>query len=110
MNILVTGGGGFLGSAVCRQLAGLGHEVTAFQRRGNGKFEVKDGTLYPVLYRLEKAGYVEPRWVTQERGVPRKYYQVTARGQEEMNRLVGDWRNFVAAVDSLLEEEDIERD
>ncbi|MBT8056966.1 MAG: NAD-dependent epimerase/dehydratase family protein [Gammaproteobacteria bacterium] len=33
MNILVTGGGGFLGSAVCRQLAALGHEVTAFQRR-----------------------------------------------------------------------------
>lgn len=84
--------------------------VTAFQRRGDGKFEVKDGTLYPVLYRLEKAGYVEPRWVTQERGVPRKYYQVTARGQEEMNRLVGDWRNFVAAVDALLEEENVERD
>jgi len=33
VNILVTGGGGFLGSAVCRQLAALGHEVTAFQRR-----------------------------------------------------------------------------
>ena len=33
MNILVTGGGGFLGSAVCRQLAALGHSVTAFQRR-----------------------------------------------------------------------------
>lgn len=33
MKILVTGGGGFLGSAVCRQLAGLGHDVTAFQRR-----------------------------------------------------------------------------
>ncbi len=33
MKILVTGGGGFLGSAVCRQLAGRGHEVIAFQRR-----------------------------------------------------------------------------
>ena len=32
MKILVTGGGGFLGSAVCRQLAGLGHDVIAYQR------------------------------------------------------------------------------
>ena len=33
MNILVTGGGGFLGSAVCRQLAEKGHDVVALQRR-----------------------------------------------------------------------------
>lgn len=36
MKILVTGGGGFLGSAVCRQLVSLGHEVTAYQRRDTG--------------------------------------------------------------------------
>jgi len=79
--------------------------VTAFQERGNGKFEIKDGTLYPVLYRLEKAGYVEPRWETQERGVPRKYYRVTAAGQQQVDRLVDDWRTFVDAVESLLMEE-----
>jgi DNA-binding PadR family transcriptional regulator len=79
--------------------------VTEFQERGNGEFQIKDGTLYPVLYRLEKAGHVEPRWETQERGVPRKYYRVTAAGRKQADRLVGEWRNFVGAVESLLNEE-----
>jgi len=79
--------------------------VTAFQERGDGEFQIKDGTLYPVLYRLEKAGYVEPRWETQKRGVPRKYYSVTATGKEQVDQLVGEWRAFVAAVESLLNEE-----
>jgi PadR family transcriptional regulator PadR len=79
--------------------------VTAFEERGNGNFEVKDGTLYPVLYRLEKAGYVEPHWVTQERGVPRKYYRITAAGRQQVDTLVTEWRTFVDAVDSLLNEE-----
>ncbi len=80
--------------------------VTAFQERGNGEFQVKDGTLYPVLYRLEKAGYVEPRWETQERGVPRKYYRVTSAGRKQVDQLVDEWRTFVHAIESLLTEED----
>ena len=41
-----------------------------------------DGTLYPVLYRLERAGYVAVRWETPERGVPRKYYRLTDAGRD----------------------------
>lgn len=89
-----------------RQREMYGYElVTAFRERGNGEFQIKDGTLYPVLYRLEKAGYVEPRWETQERGVPRKYYRVTSAGKKQVDRLVGEWRSFVDAVESLLNEE-----
>ncbi len=76
--------------------------VTTLQERGEGSFQIKDGTLYPVLYRLEKAGYVEPRWETQERGVPRKYYRVTSAGSEQVQRLIGEWRSFVGTVDDLL--------
>jgi len=79
--------------------------VTEFQERGSGEFQIKDGTLYPVLYRLEKAGHVQPRWETQERGVPRKYYRVTPAGKKQVDRLVGEWRTFVDAVESLLNEE-----
>ena len=79
--------------------------VTAFADRSDGKFEVKDGTLYPVLYRLEKAGFVEPRWQTQERGVPRKYYRVTKAGKAQLEELVAEWRTFVESVDHLLNEE-----
>lgn len=79
--------------------------VTTLQRRSDGNFEIKDGTLYPVLYRLEKAGFVEPEWQTQERGVPRKYYRVTTAGRKEVNRLVEEWRAFAGAIDQLLEGE-----
>ncbi len=79
--------------------------VTTLQRRGDGRFEIKDGTLYPVLYRLEKAGFVQPRWQTQERGVPRKYYRVTSSGKDQVDRLVRDWRSFVHSVESLLAQE-----
>lgn len=89
-----------------RQREMYGYElVTVFQERGNGEFQIKDGTLYPVLYRLEKAGHVEPRWETQERGVPRKYYRVTSAGKKQVDRLIGEWRTFVDAVESLLNEE-----
>lgn len=79
--------------------------VTTIDERSGGGFAVSDGTLYPVLYRLEKAGFVEPRWETQERGVPRKYYRVTAAGAEQLRQLESEWRAFTGAVDRLLDDD-----
>ena len=45
--------------------------VSKLEQRSDGQFRIKEGTLYPVLYRLEDAGLVETRWETLERGVPR---------------------------------------
>lgn len=80
--------------------------VTAFDERSGGRFSMKDGTLYPVLYRLEKAALVEPHWQTPERGVPRKYYRVTAAGRAKTEELIEEWRAFVGAIDSLIGEEE----
>jgi PadR family transcriptional regulator, regulatory protein PadR len=81
-----------------------GYEIlSAVEARTGGRVEVKDGTLYPVLYRLEKAGYVEPYWQTQERGVPRKYYRITDSGRAELERRLEDWSTFIAAVSRLLD-------
>jgi PadR family transcriptional regulator PadR len=77
--------------------------VSAIEERSGGRLEVKDGTLYPVLYRLEDAGFVEPRWETQDRGVPRKYYRITDEGKEESRRLRTEWREFAAGLDSILD-------
>jgi PadR family transcriptional regulator, regulatory protein PadR len=68
----------------------------------NGSLEVTDGTLYPVLYRLERAGYVAVRWETPERGVPRKYYRLTDSGREELARLKEEWMTFAKAMARLL--------
>lgn len=79
--------------------------VTTVERRGSG-LAVKDGTLYPVLYRLEEAGFVEPRWETEGRGVPRKYYRVTAAGTEHLAELIQEWRTFVSAIETILQQEE----
>ena len=58
--------------------------------------------MYPVLYRLERAGFVAVRWETPERGVPRKYYALTEKGREELLRLTDEWTTFARAMARLL--------
>lgn len=79
-------------------------EVTA---RSQGALEVTDGTLYPVLYRLEKAGFVATRWETPERGVPRKYYRLTAAGKAERVTLAREWAAFQTAMASLFKDKEV---
>src|SRR5687767_6617036 len=80
-----------------------GYEIVSkLTTQTNGALEVTDGTLYPVLYRLERAGYVAVRWETPARGVPRKYYQLTDPGRDELLRLTDQWSNFAKAMNKLL--------
>jgi PadR family transcriptional regulator, regulatory protein PadR len=80
-----------------------GYELTAeLSSRSGGRYELKEGTLYPVLYRLEKGELVEPYWETQERGVPRKYYRITAAGRRDLERQWREWESFVQVMTALL--------
>ena len=80
-----------------------GYEIVSkLTAETNGALEVTDGTLYPVLYRLERAGSVTVRWETPERGVPRKYYRLTDTGREELERLTHEWTGFAKAMSKLL--------
>lgn len=79
--------------------------VSTLSARTNGELEVTDGTLYPVLYRLERAGFVSVRWETPERGVPRKYYALTERGRGELAQLTVEWMTFSRAMEALLNEQ-----
>lgn len=76
--------------------------VTLLEERADGAFRVSGGTLYPVLYRLEEAGWLEPRWETRDRGAPRKYYAVTDAGRAELGRRREEWNEFVRSVEALL--------
>jgi PadR family transcriptional regulator, regulatory protein PadR len=79
--------------------------VTKLADLTGGDLEVSDGTLYPVLYRLERAGWVDVRWETPERGVPRKYYRLTRAGRAELAQLTGEWTTFAKAMARLLRQE-----
>ncbi len=81
-----------------------GYELAStLEKKGGSLFRIKEGTLYPILYRLEKAGYIESRWETLERGVPRKYYRLTGTGAKYMNARLDEWKEFTAAIERLLE-------
>ena len=79
--------------------------VTTLAARTDGGLEVTDGTLYPVLYRLERAGFVAIRWETPQRGVPRKYYRLTKAGEAELVRLTHEWNTFASAMARLLRQQ-----
>jgi PadR family transcriptional regulator PadR len=83
-----------------------GYEIASkLTERSSGALAVSDGTLYPVLYRLEQAGFVTVRWETQARGVPRKYYRLTDAGRRELDQLRQEWTSFANAMATLLAEE-----
>jgi PadR family transcriptional regulator PadR len=79
--------------------------ISTLEKRGGRQFQIKEGTLYPVLYRLEKAGFIQAKWEMLDRGVPRKYYNLTETGVRQMQTLVDDWQEFCAAVNCLLNTE-----
>ncbi len=80
--------------------------ISTLEQRGGEQFQLKEGTLYPVLYRLENDGFIEAKWETLERGVPRKYYRLTKAGGKELESLTREWQEFSAAVNQLLGGED----
>jgi len=64
--------------------------------------DIKGGTLYPLLNRLEREGYVTTVWRASADGPDRKYYQITKQGRSELNRASASWNTFVTVSKQLL--------
>ena len=72
---------------------------------GCGALVLKEGTLYPVLYRLEEAGLVRGEWEddsTGRRGPRRRNYRLTEKGKRDLARRREDWTQFVTIVGRIL--------
>ncbi len=80
--------------------------VSTLEKKAGSLFRIKEGTLYPILYRLEAAGYIESSWETLDRGVPRKYYQLTEHGKKYLQGRILEWKQFTAAISRVLEGSD----
>jgi PadR family transcriptional regulator PadR len=83
--------------------------ATKLSERTKGALQVTDGTLYPVLYRLEGLGFMTVRWETPLSGVPRKYYRLAGMGTAELSRLTREWTTFADAMTRLLRQLEEER-
>jgi PadR family transcriptional regulator len=80
-----------------------GYAVMEALRAGSGgRFDLPTGTVYPALRRLERAGLVHGDW-SEAGGRRRRVYQLTAAGQRTLAAERGAWRDFSAAVTTLLE-------
>jgi PadR family transcriptional regulator PadR len=67
----------------------------------NNRLTWTDGMLYPVLHRLEAAGFVNSEWRRAESGRRRKYYRLTTNGAEELARLREQWEVVQVALERL---------
>lgn len=80
--------------------------ISELSNRSRERFLLKEGTLYPILYRLEEDGLVESRWSGAEgRKVPRKYYHITGEGRRVLEETEALWREICRSVDLIMEEE-----
>lgn len=61
-----------------------------------------EGTLYPLLSRLKRAGHVATTWRESDAGPPRKYYAITAEGRRALAEFTAEWRRFRDAADAIL--------
>ena len=84
-----------------RSGAAYGYELAkALESAGLG--EIKGGTLYPLLNRLERDGLVTTFWRRSDQGPDRKYYQATKLGEAELAAAGNAWTDFAAVVESML--------
>lgn len=92
---------------ICRE-ATYGYDLlTQLKERSGGMFQLKEGTLYPILYRLEDEGMITASWTGGEgRVTPRKIYAATEKGRKENLHRQIQWQEFTSAVNAMLQEEE----
>jgi transcriptional regulator len=75
--------------------------IKKIRDRSGGELELAEGTLYPGLHRLERAGLVKSKWTT-ESGRRRRVYELTAKGQGALASRQDEWRQLVRTVDAVV--------
>ena len=72
--------------------------------REDAGLDIAEGTLYPLLYRLEKQGSIGSEWrLLDEASHPRKYYALTPQGEAELKAYIDDWQSMIARFNRFLE-------
>ena len=77
--------------------------IKELREKSNGYFDLKEGTLYPALHRLEKRGYLKSEWVTEGDRPPRKYYVLTKSGRDVLKSASSEWYKMVDSMKNVLE-------
>ena len=100
---------GTLDMLILRTLLGgaaHGHTIArVIEQTSDEVLQVEQGSLYPALHRLEDRGWVASYWGTSENNRKAKYYKLTAAGRKQLNVERSRWREIVAAIGRVMQEE-----
>ena len=74
------------------------------QQISNRVLKVQQGSLYPALYRLEKAGAIDAQWRETETGREAKFYALTKTGRAQLKRELASWARLSGAVNLVIQQ------
>ena len=79
-----------------------GYDIgSLIERRSKGTLRFNVASLYPLLYRLERRGWIQGRWVEKAGQRRRRFYKLTAEGRKVLAAQRHTWREFVAAIERV---------
>lgn len=84
------------------QLHGLGIS-RRIEQITRGTFQVKPGSLFPALHRMEEAGWLSSEWGESENNRRAKYYQLTKAGRRQLGEEQQQWEKIAVAIASALQ-------
>lgn len=90
--------------AVVRERESYGFDIVRTLGRSGG-LVISEGTIYPLLARLRRQGLVTTAWRESDAGPPRRYYRISEEGRRVLELFTAEWRDFQAAVNSVLQGE-----
>jgi len=83
-----------------------GYEISKLiEARSDGVLKFNVASLYPLLYRLEKRGWIQGRWVEKAGQRRRRYYRLTREGRKVLAAQRSGWEEFVAAINRITRAE-----
>lgn len=77
--------------------------LRAINKEGEGLFTWQEGTVYPILHKLEKEDFVRAQWQEADTGRKRKYYYITAGGRDALAEGTKEWAGFHKMITALGE-------
>ncbi len=100
---LLSGSSGMLILRLLSEGDMYGYQITSeLRRRSDDTFELKGGTLYPLLHSLEQKGYITAYDESADNGKMRRYYRLTDVGAAALSEKTLEWRRYTRAVENVM--------
>ena len=99
---LIAGSSALLVLSLLKEQERYGYElIKTLKDQSNDAFDFKEGTLYPILHKMENEGWIRSVSKTVN-GRTRRYYAITARGVKQLEAQQEQWASFSSAVNQVL--------